>query len=300
MMRSSKFSITTASGRPGFQRKIKVTGTFIVCLVSCVVCLAGCYKVTPPVTTLSEANQKLVQLFEEELKQNAVITPLTNTLYIYVPIEFDIFVYQAARSASVNERQASFKKTVSFLDVQYLDQQFMIEYDIQVLKSYPQSKGYASSYTEQFTRLHNNILTSISRSYGDLLKDSAEAPKDFIVLILADIRNGIGIRNTFSYQDLKLGVGQAIGQDEYAQRYMTEMFGDLRMKNDKWGQSIDYKDLAWPEFVAKEIQYRINYNYGRTVYPLDKPDEDVLKELALEAISAYDFKDYKTILFKQP
>ncbi len=262
----------------------------------CVLCL-GCYKVTPPVVTLSEANQKLVQIFEEDLEQNAIITPLEHTLYIYVPIKFDIFVYQASRTTAVDEKHASFKKNIAYLNVEYRDQSFAIDYDIETSKSYPQPKGYASSYTEEFSKLHNNILTSIYRSYGDLLEKSKEPPKDFIVLILADTRNGIGIRNTFSYQDLKKGMGQALAQEEYAKRYMTEMFGDISMKNDEWGQSVDYKDLTWTEFVAKEIQYRISYDFGRTVYPLDKPDEEILKALVMESISAYDFTDYSGIVF---
>ncbi len=273
-------------------KKVSVTLIFpFACLM-----FTGCYKSTPPVKTLSEANQKLVQLFEEELKQNAVITPRERTLYIYVPIEFDIFVYQATRTTAVDERTASFRKSLIYLNTEYRDGQFVIEYDIETSKSYPQPKGYASSYTEEFTKLHNNILTSINRAYGDLLADSGEAPKDFIILIIADIRNGIGIKNVFSYQDLKKGLSQALPQDEYSRRYMTEMFGELRMKNDKWGQSIAYKDLAWPEFVAKEIQYRINYDFGRTAYPLDQADEEILKKLALEAIAAYEFKDYRNIV----
>jgi len=263
--------------------------------VLCSFFLFGCYKPTPPITQLTDAHKKFEQTCREDFLITPVITSLPDTLYIYIPVRFDILRTKASQQMLV-KTDPSLKRQVNFVETDFADQEIAVRYDITEVMTYPKSLGYSSTYTEEFSRLHNNVLGALSRSFGDL--DEDQRPMDFVVLSIVDVRNGIGIKNTFHFMDLKKAMAQALPQDEYARRYLSEMIGDQNLIGNTTGRGLERTDLTWPEFLAKQITYRINFKYNRSAFPPTDSDVNEIMRIVHDTLSAYDYTDVSTITLK--
>lgn len=263
------------------------------CFFLIIFACASCYKSPPPVTELSEAHIKFEQLCEEDYNINTVTEHFPNTLYVYVPVHFDLLKTRAARPDPFAKPQAGQKRQVNLAETAFENEQFHIQYDISTVNTYPKILGYGSAYTDQFSALHNNLLSALMRAYGDL--DKAQTPMDFVVVLIIDVRNGIGIKNVFHFKDLQMAMTQALPQDEYVKRYMTEMTGNEKYINNTTAHQLDFHDMTWPEFIAEQITYRIKFKYERSGFPPEGNDVDEILKIIHAAISAYDFEGFENI-----
>jgi hypothetical protein len=256
----------------------------------------GCYKPPAPITNLQDAQLKLEQLLIDDFSIHPVITPITNTLVIYIPVDFDLLKTQAARTQKETISGSSQKRQINFLDAAFNELRITINYDIAVVNSYPKPLGYTSAYTDDFSRIHNGILSAISRSYSDFEVD--QNPPDFVKMLIVDTKNGIGIKNVFHLKDLLNVMTGALPQEEYIKRYITEMFGDVNLISNKTGRGLHLQNITWPEFIAKQITYRINFKYTRSSFPPAGSDADEIMAIINDTIIAYDFDDFETIELK--
>ena len=254
--------------------------------------LSGCYKPALPVTQLTDAHKKFEQTCREEFWIRPALTALPNTLYIYIPVDFDILRTQASQQMLVKTDPTT-KRQINFLETSFADKTITIRYDITEVMSYPKSLGYSSTYTEEFSKVHNNILTALSRSFGDLAED--QKPMDFVVLTIVDVRNGIGIENVFGFNDLQTAMTGLLPQDEYARRYISEMIGDQNLIDNRTGRGRPREDLTWPEFLGRQMTYRINFKYSRSAFPPADSDVNEIMRIVHETLAAYDYTDVQTI-----
>ncbi|HSV43110.1 MAG TPA: hypothetical protein VLJ10_01020 [Candidatus Bathyarchaeia archaeon] len=256
--------------------------------------LFGCYQGTPPVTRLTEAHKKFQTLCKEDLGLATVITPLQNTLYVYVPVEFDIFKIQASKPGMTLGSNPTEKRVINFLETAITDNILNITYDISTSKIYPKTLGYGSSYSEQFSQLHSNLLSALFRSFSEV--ETPDQPMDFIVILIIDTRNGVGVKYVLYFQDLKQAMSGStpMAQSEYVNRIMTEMIGEQLFVDNKTGRGLDYHDWSWPEFIAQQITYRINFKYQRSDFP---PTDSNLREIMRvvgTVLGIYDFRQADT------
>lgn len=269
---------------------------FLVSCVLCLVSLIGCCKPPAPITELSEAHKKFLQTCEEELSINVKTTLFPNTMYIYIPVDFDLLNTKASMPNPFKISTPSKKRQLNFVDTNIIDEKIQIEYDITPLTNYPKDLGYQSSYNERFSSIHNNVLQILNQSYGNLEDD--QKPMDFIALFIVDIRNGIAIANTFYLKDLQMVMAQALPQDEYVKRYISDITGSQQFVDNPTGRGLKFHDITWPEFIAKQITYRINFKYTRSSFPPEKNDSEEILSIIRDAVLAYDFKEFDSIKLK--
>lgn len=292
----------TTDHRPlAFKSKsiIRCPLSVVRCLILCLcvlVSLVGCYKSPLPITELSEAHEKFEQICEEDYNLKPVIQHFPNTMYVYVPIHFDLLKTNATKVDPFENPQSDIKRQINFIETTFSNEQFSIQYDISNINIYPKILGYGSAYTDRFSALHNNLLSSLSRAYGDL--DDDQIPMNFIIIMIIDVRNGIGIKSTFYFKDLQMVMTQALPQGEYAKRYMTEMVGDENFVDNALAKNLDFHDITWPEFIAKQITYRINFKYGRSSFPPSESDTKEILSIVYDATRAYDFEDFEKVKLK--
>ncbi|MEW5895151.1 MAG: hypothetical protein AB1650_05285 [Candidatus Omnitrophota bacterium] len=256
--------------------------------------LIGCYKSPPPVKNLSEAHVKFEQLLKTDFSQNPVVIRLPNTLYIYVPVSFDILKTQASVADFFSLTRQEKKRQINFAETVFEEPGlFHISYDITEVNSYPKSPGYTSSYTDEFSSLHNNLLSALSRSFSDVVE--GQGLMDFVTLMIVDIRNGIAIKNIFHFNDLKLVMAGSLPQDEYVLRYMTELLGSPKFIDNPTARGLNPEDITWREFIARQITYRINFKYGRSSFPPMENDVKEIIRIARETLRAYNFDDFRNV-----
>ncbi|MBZ0167567.1 MAG: hypothetical protein K8I00_12245, partial [Candidatus Omnitrophica bacterium] len=68
--------------------------------------------------------------------------------------------------------------------------------------------------------------------------------------------------------------------------------------NDTEGKHLNYRDLTWNEFLIKQIINRVKFKYTRSSFKPQTTDPGILRDLALETLQAYPFRDYEKIIFR--
>lgn len=256
--------------------------------------LLGCGRIdADKPLSLNETDQKLKDILGNEFKTAAVIQRSASTLWIYIPLRESLMKIAATREGAQKSSTPEEKPAVRFLDASFsaAERLFLIRYDIDQQKAYPQSPGYGVEYTEAYRRISQQALSAVSRVYFSALQ-----PPLFFVIVLTDIQDGTEIENTFYLDDLKKYMSmEAIPQEEYMKRSLYELKGNLTFIGDTEGKHLDYKEIALPDFLARQIAHRINFQYQRSAFPPDDdPEVEILKHAA-RTLRYYSFTDFAAI-----
>ena len=295
--------------------------------------LTGCGKPVKPVTTLSEAEKKFLQLCRDDYQLTPLVRTAGKTLWIYLPSEDPIIDLKASKkkrkTVVVDEVKETYR--IQFLDGQFKDGVFHIQYDIALAKNYAKDYGYSTSFSDTYQSAQRNILTALSRAYGDLEKSSEDnryyrkragdiaiadpierakhkrlmqsyakqrpvAVPDIIILVVADITKGIETRIIVAFDDLMRSRKDYYFQEEFTKRVIMDYpQGNPQIVGDTEGNHLDFYDMPWGEFLIKQILYRINFRYTRSAFP---PSDDTLRqllEICYTTINAYHFEDFTAI-----
>ncbi len=261
--------------------------------------LCGCFKFgTKEPVNLSQAQEKLIQIAKDEFHYDIVTKRVGKTIWVYLPIKYPLVEAKAANENTPNSNQPTESLSLRFIDARFNEKNFEIEYDIATTKTYSKSLGYTSGYSQEYLKAQQNILSAIQRSFLDLDPLHAkESLPQFIVFVIADVVRGIEIVHTVYFDDLKKGLSliAALSQEEFTKRFVYEVRGDNKIKEDLEGKHIEYREINLSEFLAKQIVQRITYKYQSSAF---SPSEDTKKEIlkqAADVIDAYNFSDFEGV-----
>ncbi len=262
-----------------------------------IIFLASCSDVTPVAPTpLSEAHGKFLQICREEYKLSVLIRPLKDTVWVYVPLKENLLQIAAGKEGAQKSSTPQERPAVKFLEASFslTERLFLIRHDIGRQKVYPQNPGYGVEYTQAYRQTSRQILSAVSRSYFSAAK--TEGPPQFFVVVLTDIQNGIEVENTFYLDDLKKYMTlEAIPQEEYMKRSLHELRGNLEFIGDNEGKHLAYKEITLPDFLARQIANRINFQYQRSAFPPREDAEEEILKNAAQTLRYYDFTDFTAI-----
>lgn len=260
--------------------------------------IQSCSQPPSPVPTLSDTHKKFIDICKNDYALDVVLKPLKNTVWIYIPKEESFIDIRAGENGPQNSNEAKEALTIKFIDGKFKDSLFFLEYDIGPIKNYPKDYGYATTYTGSYQKDHRNILTAIYRAFSALeiqenKKISPEKVPDFFVVVTADIKRGVKIQTTLCFQDLLRAMTDPYFMEEYSKRVMVDLpAGDKKIIGDQEGKNLKIEELTWPEFLIRQIIYRIQFKYQRSAFA---PSEDTRKEIlaaAAETLATYNFQDY--------
>ncbi len=304
---------------------------YIVLLTSLILVLgSGCAKKSSRPKDrkrrITTAQQKLIDICKKDYKLNIVTTSYDNTLWIYLPTNKTFIEFKSNKEGPKIVREAKETRTVNFLDGQFENNIFNVQYDISLSRNYGKTFGYSSSTTEKYQKDQRNILTAIFRAYGPIgepidrdeyrkkivkditdpnpVKNAAsvdvdpymtktkKAP-DFFVVVLADTSLGMETKAFVAFKDIERAMRDPSFQEEYAKRVIIEQpIGHTSIIGDEEGRHLKTYDMTWGNFLIKQIIYRINFKYTRSAFP---PSNDAAKEILTivnQTILSYDFKDF--------
>lgn len=276
-------------------RQTKIIVLSLFCLSLSV--FSGCSKPpdapTPP--SLSEAQEKLLEICNDEYSLNVVLKPLSNTIWIYLPTTEGFFEFKGKKDGPRETAPLAIKKIINFLGVDFKDASkdasFNLQYDISDSRVYTKNPGYASGYTEVFQSKQRNVFTAITRSHYDV-----EEPPDFFIVVIADVKNGIELKSTLYIEDLKRSMTDQNFAEEYARRVVTEPpTGDTKIIGDLTGDHLNIQEMTWPKFLAKQIKSRMRFKYQQSSFPPSDDAEKEIMKIISETVGAYDFTDFRSI-----
>ena len=235
----------------------------------------------------SQAEQKLIKTLQDEFHYQPLVKSVGKTLWIYMPQRRDIFTIKAKDGMA---KPPVRKLTIAYLDGDFRNKTFILEYDIVPTTKSPSDNGLATAYTEDFNQEYRNLLGVVAQVYLN-----TEMPPDFIVIIFADIRNGIEIINTLCFEDLKKYQSSALPYEEYSLRVLSESKGNPKIVNDETGSHIAYGDVPWPDFLLRQIVKRIFFKYQQSDFEPGEDTEHELLTIARETLRIYHFEDFTAV-----
>ena len=289
-----------------------------------VILFFGCSKVVPSDgVTLSAAHEKFLQTCTEEFKYNITTKQIDNTSWIYVPIENNIVDIKATDKGPFSSNKAKEALSMRYVGAKFNGNSLNIEYDVAMTKGYAKSYGYSSIYTEEYSKIQNNVLLALKNSFfdvgtikGDLeftntkkagthkkLVDSyvkTDTPPEFFVVVISDIKKGIEIEILLNFDDYKkaMSPNPVIPHEEYTKRYLTEIRGSSAIVNDTTGAHLNYRSITMQNFLSRQIINRINFKYTKSDFtPENDAQKEILKIIAT-TLRLYDFKDFETVNLK--
>jgi len=278
------------------------------------VSLTGCVNPRPePNPTLAEANAKFLEICREEYSITPKVVALDNTVYVYLPVEHPIVSLKASGVPKTNRQASEKERALLFSDGNFANNSFHVSFDVGPQKAYPQDPGYDYNPDERVTRTQHFLLHSLSRVYNELDQDSAPGDReyldpnkesthegvvrfkpvkhapDFVSIIITDIVNGLELVNTFHYKDYQHYSFGHLPVEEFYKRNLQKIVGNINAIGDYEGEHIDYKEITWPEFLAKQIKNRIDFKYNQSAFPPSDDDEKEILKIVNETLSAYNF-----------
>lgn len=284
--------------------------------------LIGCGSSVPSaqIKTLSQAQQKFLDVCKGEHKLTVHTKLFPHTFWIYVPVEHRLIDYKSTKDGPQKSNERSEKFALNYLDGNFKDGAFEFEYDISKAVSYSVSYGYSSLYTEEYQQTQQKILTTFYHSYAELYgsskreeKSFAERtesfedfiksfgtesrPPEFVVLIIADVKKGIEITSLFTFQDFFKAMVDpyTMPQEEFSRRNVTDIAGHDAILEDFEGKHVEAKDITWPEFLTKQIINRIRFKYQYSDFkPEEDPEQEVLR-ITARATDDYQFHDFSAV-----
>lgn len=286
--------------------------------------LYGCSKAGPSHgVTMSAAHEKFLKTCHEEFKYDAKTKIVGKTMWIYVPIENRIVDIKATDKGPFTSKEATEKLTVRYLNAIFTEDAINIEYDIAMGKNYGRSMGYSSSYTEDYSKVQNNILLALKDSFFDVgeipgdiefsdTKKQAsheklvssyietDEPPEFFVVTISNITKGIEIEIMLNFDDYKkaMSPNPVIPHEEYSKRYITEIRGGKSILDDREGKHIDYRDITIREFLAKQLMNRINFKYGRSDFPPGHDTVEEILKITATLVKLYHFDNFLSVNLK--
>lgn len=310
----------------------RASAVLILILTLCSV--AGCSQPQQPEISTTPAHQKLINLLETEYKVPAVTRAFANTLWIYIPLDKSFLSIASSKDGPAKSDQRQESIALRYFDGEQVGSDFEFKYDIGTAVSYEESNGITTEFDDTYQSISQKLMSALTRAYGNIelkvgtheyiekiagdrefVDEIAEENRnrmvqshvitqskvpDFIIFVIADIDKGIEFKNIAYLQDIRrVYQFQDPGfSEEYVKRVITEQIGHKVIINDTEGKHLNYRDLTWNEFLIKQIINRVKFKFTRSSFKPQTTDPGILKDLALETLQAYPFRDYDKIIFR--
>jgi len=291
--------------------------------------LNSCAPKPPQELTPTEAHKKFVDLCKNEYNLNVTTKAFENTLWIYLPMDHSYLSLTTSKKGPKKSSEPDEKQKINFLDGQFSDGTFQLRYDIGLSETYTDDRGISTKVSEEYSAKQGFLLSAITRAYAEVEKDpnsdsyvekvpgdidfigakkNASHKKlvhsyvktvnvpDFFVIIIADIKLGIETRMYLYLQDLRRAFTDPGFGEEYTKRVIVDQpIGHQIIIGDKKGSHLETYDLSWPEFLSKQMVYRINFKYQRSAFPPSDDTRIELLTIAADTVGAYNFEDFTSI-----
>ncbi len=262
----------------------------LIPLLLAVIILAGCTAKEKPIT-LSEAEKNLIAFCQKEGDLTIFTRTVQKTLWIYIPLHEPLFTVKPTKDNDQEKRKTPLG--LLYLGGEFDEhKKFSLNYDIVPDIIPPDPVTYGSAYNELYTKKRQLLYQGFQET---LFNIPPEGTPDFIVIIVADVKTGVGTRSTMYLNDIKQYMSEALPGDEYYLREWNEVFGDEKLIGDAAGKNIHYSNIEWPDFLLEQIKTRIRFKFTQSDFPPESEAEKTIATIAANTLRFYPFTDHNGI-----
>jgi len=243
--------------------------------------LSGCSSSTSPTYSKDNIATTIEDICKNEYKLDVKAKLVGSTLWIYLPVE-----NMLVRSDEKEKYTEKFE--VKDNKAEFSGQALKIDFLIRPIKEKEVSQEY--KYNKEVVEKMGNVWKVLRRVVFSLERKHTPEPK-FYCLVTADINLGFEIRELIYYLDLKKVSYEFISWGEYQHRSIQDSNADVQIINDREGNHLEYKDFTMPEFITRQIQYRIKLKFSKPEVEGNADiDKEVIKIIAY-VLDIYGFRD---------
>lgn len=251
--------------------------------------LNGCnLLLSKPTYTSENIAESLVKIARDEYQINLVSRLIGQTLWIYLPLEEDLFVDSDKPQESVY--RFDFKQAEGMLK----DKTLNFVYDIREIPETKESQN--KKFNPEAGKKINKVLRCVRRVVFSL-KREINGPR-FFTVVTADTKNGFELTDTTYIDDLKKVLYEMISWTEYQYRTVEEIKLVPEAIGDLEGWHLEFYDVIFERFLIDQIKQRLRIKFNRASELPKAGSVDIEKEVvkSVRAVfEIYNFSDFLTL-----
>jgi hypothetical protein len=204
-----------------------------------------------------------------------------STFWVYLPLE-DMFE-RAAKPEKFTERFQ-----IAENEVQSRSDKLQLSYLIKPVAEKEKTQEYKIS--KAATRKINQVWDVLRRAIFSM--DEANRKKvQFYYMVVADIKSGFEIRQLFYYLDIVKVTYKYISPEEYYHRLVYSNAVSPKIVNDREGRHVQYTDISFHGFLARQIEHRINMKFQKPEVARDADIDKEISRIVSEVVRIYEADD---------
>ena len=223
-------------------------------LTAIIFSLNGCdLLLSKPTYTSENIAESLVKIARDEYRINLVSKLIGQTLWIYLPLEEDLFIDSDKPQESVY--RFDFKQA----DGMFKDKTLNFVYDIREIPETKESQS--KKFNPEAGKKINKVLRCVRRVVFSL-KREINGPR-FFTVVTADTKNGLELTDTTYIDDLKKVLYEMISWTEYQYRTVEEIKLAPEAIGDLEGWHLEFYDVNFERFLIDQIKQRLRVKFNR-------------------------------------
>lgn len=260
-----------------------------LCVVVVCLGLCGCFfSGGKPSYTTQNIAQSLQEVALAEYKTTVTVKLVGSTLWIYMPVT-DLFI----KNPKAEKYPEKFK--ISKYSGAFKNDSYVGEFLIQPVPVKDKAQEYKinkeiSEKIGTLWKIIRRVLFSIQPSQRDDIK--------FVVMVIADVKNGFEVKEIFYARDLKKVSYGLMSIQEFQHRVIQDSSMSPLVIGDRTGRHVEYRDLTLQSFVAQQIEYRISLKFQKPEVEQNVNIDREISKIIIETLRMYEMTDIEEVRFK--
>lgn len=247
--------------------------------------IGGCSSSITPTYLKENIAQDIQDICRKEYQLDVKAKLVGQTLWLYLPIE-DIFI----KSDKPEKYLERFK--IEHNKEEFQGKLLKLEY---LIKAVPEKEKYQEyKFNKTASEKINNVWKVLRRVIFSMERLREGEPK-FFCLVIADIKNGLEIKEIFYYLDIKKVSYEFISIGEYQHRAIQDSNISADIIGDKEGKHLKYEELTLKDFVAKQIDHRIKLKFQKPEVDTNVDIDKEIIKIVVHTIKTYDLRDFTSV-----
>ena len=117
-------------------------------------------------------------------------------------------------------------------------------------------------------------------------------------MVIGDVKNGFEVKNIFYVRDLKKVSYGLMSVWEFQHRLIQDSSLSPLTIADKIGRHLEYSDLTLPEFIAKQIEYRVSLKFQKPEVEQNVDIDREVSKIITETLRMYEVTGVDAVAFK--
>ena len=250
--------------------------------------LTNCTIPSEPTYSLGDLSSSLVKMAQEEYKLPLVSTLVGQTLWIYLPLEEELFID--------SDKPQEYTQRFDFKSAQGNLKYDTLAFGYEIRETPETKESQNKKFNPQAAEKINKVLRCVRRLIFSLKRYRYEP--EFFVTVVTDTKNGIELIDVTYVDDLKKVLYEMISWVEYQHRNIEDIKISPEAVGDKEGKHLKLYDIEFKDFFIEQIKQRLRSKFSRgEVEKGADIDKEVLKSIK-NVLEIYNFNDFSLLELK--